>query len=106
MLTVNYTDEMVMKSQDLATWGQQVDPNQWSAYYGYGGTYDAYGYGVVQDPSLYAYGAYSGYASYPQQVSFILLIRQELHTLLWQIVGKVIVIIYLFAAIFQLESIG
>uniref|UniRef100_A0A0A0KKV7 RRM domain-containing protein n=1 Tax=Cucumis sativus TaxID=3659 RepID=A0A0A0KKV7_CUCSA len=54
--------------QDLTTWGQQVDPNQWSAYYGYGGTYDAYGYGVVQDPSLYGYGAYSGYASYPQQV--------------------------------------
>ncbi|XP_022958490.1 polyadenylate-binding protein RBP47B'-like isoform X1 [Cucurbita moschata] len=55
--------------QDLATWGQQVDPNQWSAYYGgYGGAYDAYGYGVVQDPSLYAYGAYSGYTSYPQQV--------------------------------------
>ncbi|KAE8647897.1 hypothetical protein Csa_000131 [Cucumis sativus] len=56
--------------QDLTTWGQQVDPNQWSAYYGYGGTYDAYGYGVVQDPSLYGYGAYSGYASYPQQPFF------------------------------------
>lgn len=54
----------------MAAWGQQVDPNQWSAYYGYGGAYDAYGYGVVQDPSLYAYGAYSGYTSYPQQVSY------------------------------------
>ncbi|KAL4319997.1 hypothetical protein GQ457_18G004300 [Hibiscus cannabinus] len=55
--------------QDLAgAWGTQVDPNQWSAYYGYGQGYDAYAYGATQDPSLYAYGAYAGYAQYPQQV--------------------------------------
>lgn len=46
-------------------WVQQADPNQWtSGYYGYG--YDAYSYGVAQDPSVYAYGAYGGYG-YPQQ---------------------------------------
>uniref|UniRef100_A0A803PTA3 RRM domain-containing protein n=1 Tax=Cannabis sativa TaxID=3483 RepID=A0A803PTA3_CANSA len=50
-------------------WGQQVDPNQWAAYYGYGQGYDAYSYGAAtQDPSLYAYSAYAGYAQYPQQV--------------------------------------
>ncbi|OMO81668.1 hypothetical protein CCACVL1_12315 [Corchorus capsularis] len=55
--------------QDLpGSWGTQVDPNQWSAYYGYGQGYDAYAYGAAQDPSLYAYGAYAGYAQYPQQV--------------------------------------
>ncbi|OMO78003.1 hypothetical protein COLO4_24888 [Corchorus olitorius] len=55
--------------QDLpGGWGTQVDPNQWSAYYGYGQGYDAYAYGAAQDPSLYAYGAYAGYAQYPQQV--------------------------------------
>lgn len=53
--------------QDSATWGQQVDPSQWGAYYGYGQGYDAYAYGAVQDPSLYAYNAYAGYAQYPQQ---------------------------------------
>lgn len=47
-----------------AAWGQQTDPSQWAAYYGYG--YDAYAYGVAQDPS-YAYGAYAGYGQYPQQ---------------------------------------
>ncbi|KAF4379894.1 hypothetical protein F8388_024927 [Cannabis sativa] len=52
-------------------WGQQVDPNQWAAYYGYGQGYDAYSYGAAtQDPSLYAYSAYAGYAQYPQQASF------------------------------------
>ncbi|MED6199060.1 Polyadenylate-binding protein rbp47b' [Stylosanthes scabra] len=45
-----------------------MDPNQWSAYYGYGQGYEAYAYGATQDPSLYAYGAYAGYAQYPQQV--------------------------------------
>ncbi|XP_027355009.1 polyadenylate-binding protein RBP47B'-like [Abrus precatorius] len=55
--------------QDLAGgWGQQMDPNQWSAYYGYGQGYEAYAYGATHDPSLYAYGAYAGYAQYPQQV--------------------------------------
>ncbi|XP_052187657.1 polyadenylate-binding protein RBP47B' [Diospyros lotus] len=56
--------------QDVpGVWGQQVDPNQWSsAYYGYGQGYDAYGYGTAHDPSLYSYGAYSGYLQYPQQV--------------------------------------
>ncbi|KAK8288666.1 hypothetical protein V6Z12_D07G140200 [Gossypium hirsutum] len=55
--------------QDLpGAWGTQVDPNQWSAYYGYGQGYDAYAYGATQDPSLYAYGAYAGYAQYSQQI--------------------------------------
>ncbi|KAL7244309.1 hypothetical protein ACSBR1_016531 [Camellia fascicularis] len=50
-------------------WSQQADPSQWSStYYGYGQGYDAYGYGTTHDPSLYAYGAYPGYAQYPQQV--------------------------------------
>ncbi|KAI8000118.1 Polyadenylate-binding protein RBP47B' [Camellia lanceoleosa] len=48
---------------------QQANPSQWSStYYGYGQGYDAYGYGTTHDPSLYAYGAYPGYAQYPQQV--------------------------------------
>ncbi|KNA16762.1 hypothetical protein SOVF_086270 [Spinacia oleracea] len=52
--------------QDSAAWGQQVDPSQWGAYYGYGQGYDAYAYGAgAQDP--YAYNAYAGYAQYPQQ---------------------------------------
>ncbi|XP_048430806.1 polyadenylate-binding protein RBP47B'-like isoform X2 [Pyrus x bretschneideri] len=55
--------------QDVpGSWGQQVDPNQWAAYYGYGQGYDAYAYGATPDPSLYAYGAYAGYGQYPQQV--------------------------------------
>ncbi|KAI7990902.1 Polyadenylate-binding protein RBP47B', partial [Camellia lanceoleosa] len=49
-------------------WSQQANPSQWSStYYGYGQGYDAYGYGTTHDPSLYAYGAYPGYAQYPQQ---------------------------------------
>ncbi|KAM7497186.1 hypothetical protein LguiA_021600 [Lonicera macranthoides] len=59
--------------QDIAgVWGQQADPSQYSAYYGYGQGYDAssYAYGATaQDPSLYAYGAYTGYVQYPQQAS-------------------------------------
>lgn len=44
----------------------QADPSQWAgAYYGYG--YDVYAYGVAQDPSLYAYGAYAAFGQYPQQ---------------------------------------
>ncbi|KAK6235604.1 hypothetical protein SCA6_010941 [Theobroma cacao] len=44
--------------QDLpGSWGTQADPSQWSAYYGYGQSYDAYAYGATQDPSLYAYGS-------------------------------------------------
>ncbi|KAJ1412370.1 RNA-binding domain superfamily [Sesbania bispinosa] len=55
--------------QDLAGgWGPQMDPSQWSAYYGYGQGYEAYAYGATQDPSMYAYAAYAGYAQYPQQV--------------------------------------
>ncbi|CAN1200128.1 Polyadenylate-binding protein RBP47B' [Linum perenne] len=55
------------KKQDAtATWGQQAD--QWSAYYGYGQGYDAYGYGDAQDPSAYAYAGYAGYPQHPQQV--------------------------------------
>ncbi|KAI9122530.1 hypothetical protein K1719_006370 [Acacia pycnantha] len=49
-------------------WGAQMDPSQWSAYYGYGQGYEAYAYGAAQDPSLYAYGTYAGYTQYPQQV--------------------------------------
>ncbi|XP_004486966.1 polyadenylate-binding protein RBP47B' [Cicer arietinum] len=55
--------------QDLpGGWGQQMDPSQWSAYYGYGQGYEAYAYGAAQDPSQYAYAGYAGYAQYPQQV--------------------------------------
>lgn len=55
--------------QDLpGGWGAQMDPSQWSAYYGYGQGYEAYAYGAAQDPSLYAYSAYAGYTQYPQQV--------------------------------------
>ncbi|XP_050363053.1 LOW QUALITY PROTEIN: polyadenylate-binding protein RBP47B'-like [Argentina anserina] len=55
--------------QDVpGSWGQQVDPSQWNAYYGYGQGYDPYGYGATQDPSLYAYNGYAGYGQYPQQV--------------------------------------
>ncbi|KAE9620462.1 hypothetical protein Lal_00019866 [Lupinus albus] len=55
--------------QDLpGGWAPQMDPSQWSSYYGYGQGYDPYAYGATQDPSLYAYGAYAGYAQYPQQV--------------------------------------
>ncbi|KAI8526220.1 hypothetical protein RHMOL_Rhmol13G0291500 [Rhododendron molle] len=56
--------------QDVPSiWGQQADPSQYSStYYGYGQGYDAYAYGAAHDPSLYAYGAYSGYTQYPQQV--------------------------------------
>lgn len=58
-------------SQDLpGGWGPQMDPNQWSAYYGYGQGYEAYAYGAAHDPSFYAYGAYAGYAQYLQQVSY------------------------------------
>ena len=32
--------------------------------------YEAYAYGAAHDPSFYAYGAYAGYAQYPQQVSY------------------------------------
>ncbi|XP_009615947.1 polyadenylate-binding protein RBP47B' [Nicotiana tabacum] len=53
--------------QDAGVWSQPADPSQWNAYYGYGQGYDAYAYGATQDPSLYAYGAYAGYAQYPQQ---------------------------------------
>ncbi|KAF5931290.1 hypothetical protein HYC85_032163 [Camellia sinensis] len=57
------------KQELPGVWSQQADPSQWSStYYGYGQGYDAYGYGTTHDPSLYAYGAYPGYAQYPQQV--------------------------------------
>ncbi|KAI7992103.1 Ribonuclease S-4 [Camellia lanceoleosa] len=56
------------KQELPGVWSQQADPSQWSStYYGYGQGYDAYGYGTTHDPSLYAYGAYPGYAEYPQQ---------------------------------------
>ncbi|KAF5471216.1 hypothetical protein F2P56_011669, partial [Juglans regia] len=56
------------KQEIPGSWGQQVDPSQWSAYYGYGQGYDAYTYGSTNDPSLYAYSSYAGYAQYPQTV--------------------------------------
>ncbi|KAG2671184.1 hypothetical protein I3760_14G121800 [Carya illinoinensis] len=56
------------KQEIPGSWGQQVDPSQWSAYYGYGQGYDAYTYGATNDPSLYAYSSYAGYAQYPQSV--------------------------------------
>nr|DAD29841.1 TPA_asm: hypothetical protein HUJ06_031309 [Nelumbo nucifera] len=55
------------KQDQTGIWSQQVDPSQWSsAYYGYAQGYEAYAYGATHDPSLYAYGAYAGYAQYPQ----------------------------------------
>lgn len=55
-----------------------MDPNQWNAYYGYGQGYEAYVYGAAHDPSLYAYGAYAGYAAqYPQQVNLHINVTEE-----------------------------
>ncbi|CAN6452282.1 unnamed protein product [Victoria cruziana] len=47
----------------------QPDPNQWNGgYYGYPQGYEAYGYAPPpQDPNMYGYGGYPGYANYPQQ---------------------------------------
>ncbi|KAI4340546.1 hypothetical protein MLD38_025371 [Melastoma candidum] len=59
------------KQEVAGGWGQQVDPSQWSAYYGYGQGYDAYAYGATSDPSLYGYGAYGGYVHHPQQAEGI-----------------------------------
>ncbi|KAK9939732.1 hypothetical protein M0R45_016421 [Rubus argutus] len=56
------------KQDAPGSWGQPVDSNQWSAYYGYGQGYDPYAYGATQDPSLYAYSGYASYGQYPQQV--------------------------------------
>lgn len=69
-IRISWGKNMTTKQdQPGAAWAQPTDPNQWSAaYYGYGQGYDAYAYGAAQDPSLYAYGAYSGYGQYPQQV--------------------------------------
>ncbi|PKU82418.1 polyadenylate-binding protein RBP45 isoform X2 [Dendrobium catenatum] len=57
------------------SWGRspnkqpQQDTNQWNGnYYGYGQGYEAYGYAQApQDPNMYAYGNYPGYANYQQQ---------------------------------------
>ncbi|OAY79884.1 Polyadenylate-binding protein RBP47B' [Ananas comosus] len=38
------------KQDASAAWGQQADPSQWAAYYGYG--YDAYAYGVEGAPEM------------------------------------------------------
>lgn len=48
---------------------QQQDNSQWNGnYYGYGQGYEAYGYAQApQDPNMYAYGGYPGYANYSQQ---------------------------------------
>lgn len=53
-----------------AGWIQpQHDSNQWNnTYYGYGQGYEAYGYAQhPQDPNMYAYGTYPGYANYQHQ---------------------------------------
>ncbi|KAF3452545.1 hypothetical protein FNV43_RR02978 [Rhamnella rubrinervis] len=68
IVRVSWGRSPTTKQDVSASWGQQVDPSQWTGYYGYGQGYDAYSYGATQDPSMYAYGAYAGYAQYPQQV--------------------------------------
>ncbi|XP_020583262.1 polyadenylate-binding protein RBP45-like [Phalaenopsis equestris] len=47
---------------------QQQETNQWNGnYYGYGQSYEGYGYAQApQDPNMYSYGAYPGYANYQQ----------------------------------------
>lgn len=67
IVRVSWGRSPTAKQDASGSWGQQVDPSQWSAYYGYGQGYDAYAYGATHDPSLYAYSAYSGYSQYPQQ---------------------------------------
>lgn len=68
IVRVSWGRSPTAKQDASGSWGQQVDQNQWSAYYGYGQGYDAYAYGATQDPSLYAYSTYAGYAQYPQQI--------------------------------------
>ncbi|KAM1342903.1 hypothetical protein ACFX11_007175 [Malus domestica] len=68
VVRISWGRSPTVKQDVPGSWGQQVDPNQWAAYYGYGQGYDAYAYGATPDPSLYAYGAYAGYGQYPQQV--------------------------------------
>ncbi|KAJ7980775.1 Polyadenylate-binding protein [Quillaja saponaria] len=68
LVRVSWGKSLTARQDVPGSWGSQVDPSQWSAYYGYGQGYDAYAYGATQDPSVYAYGAYAGYAPYPQQV--------------------------------------
>ncbi|XP_024029389.1 polyadenylate-binding protein RBP47B' [Morus notabilis] len=68
IVRVSWGRSPTAKQDASGSWGQQVDPSQWSAYYGYGQGYDAYAYGATHDPSLYAYSAYAGYSQYPQQV--------------------------------------
>ncbi|KAJ6821994.1 polyadenylate-binding protein RBP45-like [Iris pallida] len=59
------------------SWGRtpnkqtQPDGNQWNSnYYGYAQGYDTYGYQPPQDPNMYAYAAYPGYANYQQQGNY------------------------------------
>nr|XP_009788309.1 PREDICTED: uncharacterized protein LOC104236104 [Nicotiana sylvestris] len=54
--------KLLFSMLDAGVWSQPANPIQWNAYYAYGQGYDAYAYGATQDPSLYAYGAYAGYA--------------------------------------------
>ncbi|XP_027926121.1 polyadenylate-binding protein RBP47B'-like [Vigna unguiculata] len=68
VVRISWGRTLAARQELPAGWGQQMDPSQWNAYYGYGQGYEAYAYGAAQDPSLYAYGAYAGYAQYPQQV--------------------------------------
>ncbi|KMZ71279.1 Polyadenylate-binding protein RBP47B [Zostera marina] len=68
MVRLSWGRSAVHKQDQSGVWGQQADPNQWGAYYGYGQGYDPYAYGAANDPSSYAYGSYAGYGQYPQQV--------------------------------------
>ncbi|OVA12259.1 RNA recognition motif domain [Macleaya cordata] len=71
IVRLSWGRSMGTKQDQPGAWGQQADPSQWSgAYYGYGQGYDAYAYGAAQDPSLYAYGGYAGYAHYPQKARY------------------------------------
>ncbi|KAG4988534.1 hypothetical protein AAZX31_11G129800 [Glycine max] len=68
VIQISWGSSMTARQDVPGGWGVQMDPSQWSAYYGYGQGYEAYAYGATQDPSIYTYGAYAGYAQYPQQV--------------------------------------
>lgn len=68
VVQISWGSSLTARQDVPGGWGQPVDPNQWNAYYAYGQGYEAYAYGATQDPSSYAYGAYAGFAQYPQQV--------------------------------------
>ncbi|KAL5130141.1 Polyadenylate-binding protein RBP47B' [Glycine soja] len=68
VIQISWGSTLTARQDVPGGWGAQMDPSQWSAYYGYGQGYESYAYGATHDPSLYAYGAYAGYAQYPQNV--------------------------------------